>query len=105
MGDFGGDGSLDRVIVRVSRRFNVFWISCDQGYKLGPPGGLADPIRNVKKTQEWVNLEETAILMGLVSRYQGDSACFGFPKTGATYWDHPEASLTPLGTPGRPQDG
>ena len=26
MGDLGGDGSLDEVIVKVSRRFNLFWI-------------------------------------------------------------------------------
>ena len=74
MGDFGGDGSLDWVIVKVSGRFNLFWIPLDQGYKLGPPGGLADPIRNVrnvKKTPGRVILEETAVLMGLLLGYQG----------------------------------
>ena len=71
MGDFGGDGILDGVIVRVSRRFSLVWIPRGQGYKLGQPRGLADPIRNVrnvKKTTGWVILEETAVLMGLVSR-------------------------------------
>ena len=81
MGDFEREGSLDGVIVRVSRRFNLFWIPPDQGYKLGPPGGLTDPIRNirnVKKTQGWVILEETADLMELLSRCPGDSTSSGF---------------------------
>ena len=58
--------------VWVSRRLNLFWIPPDQGYKLGPPGGLADPIRNVrnvKKTPRWVILEEKAVLMGLLLGY------------------------------------
>ena len=38
MGDFGGDNSLDGVIVGVWRRFKLFWILHGQGYKLGPPG-------------------------------------------------------------------
>ena len=52
MGDLGGDGSLDEVIVKVSRRFNLFWILHDRGYKLGPPGGLTDPIRNVRNVRK-----------------------------------------------------
>ena len=64
MEDFGGEGSLDGVIVRVSRRFNLFWIARGQNYKLRPPGDLADPIRNFKKTPGWVILVETAVLMG-----------------------------------------
>ena len=52
MGDFGEDGSLDGVIVGVLGRFNLFWIPPDQGYKLGPPGGLADPIRNVRNVRK-----------------------------------------------------
>ena len=70
MGDFGGDGGLDRVIVRVSRRYNLFWIPCGQCYKLGPAEGLADLIRsvkNIRKTPGRVILEETAFLMGLLS--------------------------------------
>ena len=31
LGDFGGDGSLDGVIVGVTRRFNMFWIPPDKG--------------------------------------------------------------------------
>ena len=71
MGDFGGYGSLG-VIVGVSRRLNLFWIPPDQRYKLGPPAGLPDPIRNVRnanKTPGWVILEETTVLMGLLSGY------------------------------------
>ena len=67
MGDFGGDCRLDGAIVKVSKRFNLFWIPCGQGYKLGPPEGLTDAIRNVrsvKKNSGWVILEETAVLMG-----------------------------------------
>ena len=66
MYDFGG---LDGVIVGVSRRFNLFWIPLDQGYKLGPPVGFADPIRNVrnvKKPPGRVILDETEVLMGLL---------------------------------------
>ena len=103
MSDFGGGGSLDGVIVGVSRRFNLFWILLDQGYKLEPRGGLVDPIgnvRNVKNTPGWVILVEAAVLMWLVSRYQGDSTCSGFPMNGATNLDHLEASLTPSGTSG-----
>ena len=87
MGHFGGEGSLDWIIVKVSKKFNLFWIAHDQGYKLEPPGGLTDPIRNVRnvrKTPGWVILEDTAVLMGLVSRYPGDSTCSGFLITGAT---------------------
>ena len=57
---------LMRVIVKVSRRFNLFWILHDRGFKLGPPGGLTDPIRNVRnvsnvrKAPGWVILGETA---------------------------------------------
>ena len=47
MGDFGGYGSLDEEGVKVSRRFKLFWIPHDQGYRLVPPRGLTDPIRNV----------------------------------------------------------
>ena len=68
-GEFYFRKSFDGVIVRIIRRFNLFWIPPDKGYKLGPPGGLADPIRNVrnvKKTPGWVILEETAVLMGLL---------------------------------------
>ena len=79
MGDFGGDCRLDGVIVKVSRRFNLFWILRGQGFKLGPPRGLVDPIRNVRKTPEEVILEETAVLMVLVSSDQGDSTCFYSP--------------------------
>ena len=53
MGDFGGVGSLDGVGVKVSRRFNLFSILHDRGYKLGPDAGQIYPIRsvrNVKKT-------------------------------------------------------
>ena len=74
MGDFGETISLDALIVGVTRRFNLFWILTDQGHKLGPSGGLVDPIRNVrnvKKTQGGVVLEEAAVLIGLVSRYHG----------------------------------
>ena len=56
-------GSFDGVDVKVSRRDNLFWIAHDRGYKLGPPRGLTDPIRNVRKIQGWVILKETAILM------------------------------------------
>ena len=52
MGDIGGDGSLDGVIVGVSRRFNLFWIPPDQDYKLGPTGGLTDPTRNVRNIRK-----------------------------------------------------
>ena len=61
MGDFGGDDSLDGLIVGVRRRFKLFWILHGQGYKLGPPGGLADHIRNAKKTPGWAILEETTV--------------------------------------------
>ena len=50
MGDFEGNGSLDGVIIKVSRRFNLIWIPPDQGYKLRPPGGLTDLIRKAKET-------------------------------------------------------
>ena len=69
MGDFGKEGSLDGVIVGIPRSFNLFWIPSEQGYKLGPPGGLTDPIRNVrnvKKTPGWVILEEPLVLMHLL---------------------------------------
>ena len=71
LGDFGGTISLDALIVGVTRRFNLFWILPDQGHKLGPSGGLVDPIRNVrnvKKTQGGVVLKEAAVLMGLLLR-------------------------------------
>ena len=74
-GYFGGVCSLDGVIVKVSRRFNLFWIPYDWGYSLGPPGGLTDPIRNVRKTPRKVILEEMAVLVVLVSSDQGDSTC------------------------------
>ena len=64
------ESHFDGVIVRIIRRFNLIWIPQDKGYKLGPPGGLADPIRNVrnvKKTQGGLILEDTAVLMKLVS--------------------------------------
>ena len=69
MGEFGGDSNLDGVGVKVSRRFSLFWIPHDWGYILGPSRGLADPIRNARKTPGWVILEETAVLIGLLSRY------------------------------------
>ena len=59
-----------------------------------------DPIRNirsVKKTPGWVVLVETAVLMGLLSRYQGYSTCSEFSVTGATNWDHLDALLTQSG--------
>ena len=56
-GGFGGDGSLDGVIVRVTRKFNLFWILSGQGHKLGPSEGLVDLIKNVEKTKGWVVLE------------------------------------------------
>ena len=64
------ESHFNGVIVGIKRRFNLIWIPQDKGYKLGPPGGLADPIRNVrkvKKTPGWVILEEPAVLMKLVS--------------------------------------
>ena len=67
MGDFGGDIRLDGVIVKVSGRIKLFWTPPTQGYKLGPPAGLTDPIRsvrNVKKTPALVILEERVVLMG-----------------------------------------
>ena len=91
MSDFGGDGRFDGVIGGVSKRFKLFRIAWGQDYKLRPPGGLADPIknvRNIKKTLGWVILVETAVLMGLLSRYQGDSTCFGLLMARATNWDH-----------------
>ena len=91
MGDFGGDGSLDGIIVKVARRFNRFWIPHDRSYKLGPPGGLTDPIRNIrniKQTPRWVILEEMAVLMGLLLGYQGDFPYSGFFVARATNWDH-----------------
>ena len=45
--------------------------------------------------------------MELVSMYQGDPTCSGFPMTGATNWDQLEASLTQSGASGtsrRPTD-
>ena len=62
MGDFEGDCSLDGVIVKVSRRFNLFWIPHDWGYKLGPLEGLTHPIKEVRIG----DFEETAVLMGLL---------------------------------------
>ena len=108
MGDFGGDIRLYGVIVKVTGRVNLFWTPPTQGYKLGPPEGLTDPIRNVrnvKKTPEGVILKERVVLMGLLSEYQGDSTCPEFLVTRATNLDHPEASLTPSGLSRRPIDG
>jgi len=48
----------DGVNVGVSRRFNLFWILFEQGYKLGPPGGLADPIRNVRNSKKTPGVQE-----------------------------------------------
>ena len=82
MGDFGGDGSLDGLIVNVSREFNLFWIPPDQGYKLGPPRGPADTIRNVRnvrKTPEWVILEQGVVLMELVSRHMEIQPVMDYP--------------------------
>ena len=66
---------------------------------------LADPIRNIKKTPGLVILEETAVLIGLLSEYQGDSMCSRFLVTRVTNWDHLEASLTQSGTSKRPKNG
>ena len=52
MGDFRGDSSLDGVGVIVLRRFNLFWIPHDRGYKLGPTGGLVDPIKSVRSVKK-----------------------------------------------------
>ena len=74
----------------VSRRFNFFWIPPDQGYKLGSPEGLFDPIEeimNFKKTPGWVILEEMAVLMGLLWGYQGDTTFSGFLVARITNWE------------------
>ena len=49
MGDFGGDSNLDGVIVRVSRRFNLFWILRDQATSWDHLEATKN-VRNVKKT-------------------------------------------------------
>ena len=79
MGDFGGDSSLDGVIVGVLRRFKLFWILHGQGYKPGPPG----PHQEHKEHQEDPRMGDfggDGSLDGMVSRYQGDSSCSGTPS-------------------------
>ena len=44
-------------------------------------------IRNIKKTPGWVTLEETAVLMGLLLGYQGDTTFSGFLVARVTNWD------------------
>ena len=45
-------------------------------------------IRNIKKTPGWVISEETAVLMGLLLGYQGDTTFSGFLVARVTNWDH-----------------
>ena len=51
---------------------------------------LMDPIRNIRnvqKTPGWVILEETAVLIGLLLGYQGDTAFSGFLMARVANWD------------------